>query len=185
MKTKYINTFLLIIFMALHFIGFSQERVNFEHKKINKFIKKTYRIENFILEEIKNKESFLNGKLFKVMSNIDSSQIVYIGRVNCCRMGGCSINKSSTEGSFEYFDYIIAFDERKRIVKIKIYNYQATHGQEITAKSWLKQFRYKENQGVFKVNKNVDAISGATISVYAITDDVNMVNEHLKKILLK
>ena len=170
-----------IFFLVLHFVGFSQQDVNFHHKKIDKFIKKVYKIDKYKLQEIQlNKKSTLNGKFFIVKNDIDSLSVVYIGRVNSCRADGCSIDGSSTDGSFEYFDYVITFDKDKKILDVKVFNYQATHGQEITAKSWLKQFRYKENLETFSVNKNIDAISGATISVYAITNDVNMINEYLK-----
>ena len=169
-----------IFFLVLHFVGFSQQDVNFHHKKIDKFIKKVYKIDKYKLQEIQlNKKSTLNGKFFIVKNDIDSLSVVYIGRVNSCRADGCSIDGSSTDGSFEYFDYVITFDKDKKILDVKVFNYQATHGQEITAKSWLKQFRYKENLETFSVNKNIDAISGATISVYAITDDINIAHQRL------
>ena len=173
------KVFFSIIIIVLHLVGFSQQDVNYQHKKLSKFIKKTYNIDEFSLKEIQNNNQ-LNGKLFVIKTATDSSSIVYIGRVNSCRADGCSIDNTSTNGSFEYFDYIIAFNKDKQIINIKVYNYQATHGQEITAKSWLKQFIDKENQVAFSVNKNIDAISGATISVYAITNDVNMINEYLR-----
>ncbi len=164
--------------MGLHLVGFSQQDIDYQHTKISKFIKKTYNIDAYRLKEIQINNQ-LHGKLFILITKTDSSSIVYIGRVNSCRANGCSTDNNSTNGSYEYFDYIIAFNKDMQIINIKVYNYQATHGQEITAKSWLKQFRYKENQAVFRINKNIDAISGATISVYAITDDVNMINEYL------
>jgi len=168
-----------IIIVVLHLVGFSQQDVNYQHKKISTFIKKTYDVDKFNLKEVQTKTK-LNGKLFILKAKGDSSSIVYIGRVNSCRAGGCSIDNNSTKGSFEYFDYIIAFNKNMQIINMKIYNYQATHGQEITAKAWLKQFIYKENQKTFSVNKNIDAISGATISVHAITNDINMIKEYLR-----
>lgn len=48
----------------------------------------------------------------------------------------------------------------------------ATHGHEVSAKGWLKQFiGYNGNESL-QVGKNVDAIIGATISVYGITRDI-------------
>jgi len=171
-----------IIILVFQLIAFGQQEIDFDHKKINKFIKKTYSIDEFTLAELP--DNSLNGKLFSVNdmgdSRIDRLALVYIGRVNSCRSGGCSIDHTLADDSFEYFDYIIAFNTDMQIINMKIYNYQATHGQEITAKSWLRQFRYKPNQDVFHVNKNIDAISGATISVYAITDDVNRIIDYLK-----
>ncbi len=42
------------------------------------------------------------------------------------------------------------------------------------AKGWLKQFTGYDGSDTLEVGKNVDAISGATISVYGITLDVQM-----------
>lgn len=174
---------LVITSIVLHLLAFSQEGVNFEHKKISKLIDKKFSIEKFELEEVvSKKEWFLNGKFFKVNSELDSSNMLYIGRVNSCRAEGCSIEHVSTDGSFEYFDYIIAFDSLKSVVAVKIFNYQASHGQEVTAKSWLKQFIGFDEQSEFSVGKQIDAISGATISVYAITDDVKKALYYLNKL---
>lgn len=55
---------------------------------------------------------------------------------------------------------------------VKVFNYQATHGQEVSAKGWLKQFIGFDGRKPLTVGKNIDAISGATISAYGITLDV-------------
>ena len=178
-----IKVLLIFSFVLIQFTGFSQKNIDFNHKKIKKFISKTYDIEAYKLNEISiENNQYLKGKFFRVESNGNFPYIVYIGRVNSCRAGGCSIDNNLVSDVYEYFDYVITFDENNMIKNLKVYNYQATHGQEITSKSWLKQFRYKEN---FVVNKNIDAISGATISVYAITDDVNKINNYLKRVILK
>ena len=52
----------------------------------------------------------------------------------------------------------------------------------MTAKGWLKQFTGYNGTSQLEVNKNVDAISGATVSVYAITDDVIAKTEILGKL---
>jgi len=37
-------------------------------------------------------------------------------------------------------NYYIFFDSAKTVKQVEVFNYQATHGYEITAKGWLKQF---------------------------------------------
>ena len=128
--------------------------------------------------------SQIDGKFFKLA--IDTSQVkyMYVGRVNTCRSDGCSPDASLTmESETEYFDYFILFDIKKSIHIVRIFNYQATHGQEITAKSWLKQFEGYNNSGpLLRVNKTIDAISGATSSVLAITYDIQSKTEILHNI---
>ena len=113
----------------------------------------------------------LKGKFYTILTKETLTEVkhLYTGRVSSCRAGICSIN----EDVAEYFDYIILFNKNKGVVQVKVFNYQATHGQEITAKSWLKQFIGYQGNKKLEVNKNIDSISGATISTYAITEDIN------------
>lgn len=124
----------------------------------------------------------IHGKFFQLdLNNVSQYRYIYVGRVNSCRAGGCSIiQNAANEGDHEYFDYYIIFDSSKTVQLIQIYNYQATHGQEVTSKGWLKQFIGHDGSEPLQVDKNIDAISGATISVYAITSDVEMKTALLK-----
>ena len=128
----------------------------------------------------------MNGKYFLINgSNLSQYRFIYVGRVNSCRAGGCSVSEDLSESdNSEFFDYFILFDKSKTIKLIKIIDYQATHGHEITAKGWLKQFVGYNGSEQLQVNKNIDAISGATISVNAITFDVETKTALLKKIRL-
>jgi Na+-translocating ferredoxin:NAD+ oxidoreductase RnfG subunit len=51
-----------------------------------------------------------------------------------------------------------------------VLEYTSDHGYQIANKGWLKQF---EKGTSFSVGENIDAISGATISVKSITAGVN------------
>lgn len=129
-------------------------------------------------------------RLGKYYSTIDQSfnitKYVYVGRINSCRAGGCSIaQKTDSNQDSEFFDYFILFDANASIQLVKIYNYQATHGQEVTATSWLKQFKNYNGNKELVVGKNVDAISGATISVDATSFDIEHKTKLLKQILQK
>lgn len=109
---------------------------------------------------------------------------VYSGRVNSCRAGGCSSDKLFTEDSpSEYFDYFIIFDSTATIQLVRVFNYAATHGQEIMHKKWLAKFIGYQGNTPLEVGKKIDAISGATISVYGITGDIVDKTRLLKKLL--
>ncbi len=141
-------------------------------------------IEEVKLSDLDIISNHINGKYF-LTNNISHYKYIYVGRVNSCRAGGCSISNDIPEdGNSEYFDYYILFDANKTVQTVKVFNYQATHGHETTAKGWLKQFIGYNGSLQLQVNKNIDAISGATISVYAITADVEMKTILMKKILL-
>ena len=167
-------TGLLIAFCAV------AQEVNFMPKALRKALKKDG-VDDFTLvrempySEIKSEISQINGKYFMITGDAGSEyKYIYVGRVNSCRAGGCSIsNDIPLEGSSEYFDYYILFDSEKVVREVKVFNYQATHGYEITSRGWLKQFRGHKDQQL-QVGKDIDAISGATISVYAITRDIGL-----------
>ncbi len=101
---------------------------------------------------------------------------LHIGRVKTCRAGGCSLSENSAtateEFDSEYFDYFILYNSDFSVETVKVYNYQASYGHEISARGWLKQFEGFAGKSSLEVGKNIDAISGATVSVYAITEDV-------------
>ncbi|RLC24010.1 MAG: FMN-binding protein [Deltaproteobacteria bacterium] len=159
-----------------------QSGIDYKHKKITKEIEKLWGIEQANIVELPipdsiKKENYIQGKYFAVADKMNVSQIyyMYIGRVNSCRAGGCSIPMDSNENfESEYFDYFILFDSAISVHLVRVFNYAATHGHEVSAKGWLKQFDGYDGTDTLRVGKNVDAISGATISVYGITEDVQL-----------
>jgi len=124
------------------------------------------------------------GRFYTISTPQAASPVkyAYVGRVKTCRSGGCSVVTEYHDKESEYFDYFILYDSVCSIRLVKIYNYQATHGQEVTAKSWLKQFIGYHGETELVAGKNVDAISGATISVHAINYDIEYRTELLKQV---
>lgn len=134
---------------------------------------------NYVLKELPIHQDYtcqiFLGKFYSVSDNLTTkpNKFIYIGRVNTCRTGSCSIiDNQSNDKASEFFDYYIFFDTTLVVQHIKIYNYQATYGQEVTARSWLKQFKGYNGNTELTVGKNIDAISGATISSDAATKDI-------------
>lgn len=114
----------------------------------------------------------INGKYFQIGDDHHASyKYLYIGRVNACRTSGCDENPSE-EDEFEYFDYYIVFDKEKTVQAVNVFNYQAAYGEEITEEGWLKQFIGHDHTKTIRVYKDIDGISGATTSVFAITADL-------------
>lgn len=168
---------------------FAQSDVDYKHKVLIKALQKAgitniSAIEEIVIPDSVNLANRINGKYFLIKeNNVSKYQYIYVGRVNSCRAGGCSISvEIPKDAESEYFDYFILFDKVKSVQLVKVFNYQATHGHEITAKGWLKQFIGHDGSESLQVDKNIDAISGATISVYAITFDVEMKTELLKSL---
>jgi Na+-translocating ferredoxin:NAD+ oxidoreductase RnfG subunit len=186
-----------IIVALIYFIittARGQESVNYKPKALLNELEK-YAGEAFTgnIQELEINDTLLLKRLWKgkyfTFENKKAEcpvKYVYIGRVNSCRAGGCSIsNSANSPGQSEYFDYYILFDKNISVYKVKVFNYRATHGQEVTATGWLKQFvGYNGNKNI-DVGSDVDAISGATISVYGITADIETKTKYLQQIVLK
>jgi hypothetical protein len=163
--------------------------LDFEDKTLKKELLKVSGIDNADWKEIPVSESLvasgpIQGKFLVLTEQNDLKKYIYIGRVNSCRQGGCSNPAQAlTIETPEYFDYLIVFDSHFSVTQVKVYNYQATHGQEVANKGWLKQFQGYDGSRSLTVGKSIDAISGATISVYGITTDVQEKTRLLKMLV--
>ena len=76
------------------------------------------------------------------------------------------------------FEYLVVFDPNLIVKKVNVLVYREDYGGEIGSNRWLKQFVGKARSTELAVGKNIAAISGATISVYSMTNAVNqLLNE--------
>jgi hypothetical protein len=156
-------------------------------KPVAKFVAGTYGKEEVVLTEKEiSANVFASDKFFAIHRNGSSELKGYLhfGRVNTCRAEGCSApGKSEPAEKSEYFDYTILYTPALEVEDIRIYNYQASYGHEITARGWLRQFKGFSGEKTLEVGKHIDGISGATISVNAITEDVQWKTRLLKEIV--
>jgi hypothetical protein len=125
-------------------------------------------------------ESELAGQFFMI-ENSGNKGYAYVGRVLSCRGGGCSHGQALADAAAEYFDYFILYDGDAKVLQVRVFNYQATHGHGITSRGWLRQFIGYNGSGKLDPGKNIDAISGATISVKAIASDIEYKTRMLKE----
>ena len=95
-----------------------------------------------------------------------------------CKVGGCAAPSNPNAQSYETFDYIVVYDTDLNIKKVDIANYGGEYGYEICRQKWLSQFIGK-NRG-FELEKNIDGISGATVSATFLIDDLNDIGKKLE-----
>ena len=86
---------------------------------------------------------------------------------------------------FHEFDYYIIFDNNGLIMKVQVLQYRENYGAEICSKRWLKKFITASTSNFTKYNQSIDGISGATISVNSIKNDVFKLTNALKKSINK
>lgn len=183
---------LVFLFCSVSFISKNQQ-INFNPKPLKKDIQKLWDAENVELTELTVPDSLYNdillnrGKIYQTKTEGENSGYAYVGRIYSCRSGGCSMEETheevSADDDFEYFDYYIIYDSSLKVEMIRVYNYQATHGHEIAGKGWLKQFIGYTGKTKLELGKNIDSISGATISANAITYSVQESNRYLELLM--
>ncbi len=165
---------LLFICLFSSLPGHPAGEIDFNPRLLQKEVSSIFKDKDFGKTELKFKRSIpYSGKFFE-FKDIDGHKIVaYIGRVNTCRSGGCT-NPSAPENDLqsEFFDYFIIFNESKKVEVVRIFNYEAAHGQEVTIRKWLDQFTGYDENKTLRVGKEIDAISGATTSVNTLVADV-------------
>ena len=158
-----------------------QDDIDYSHKSLVREIQSFYStdLSNLHRMDISGTGPEQSGRYFSVKDQ-DLKGYVYVGRANSCRSGGCSNGQSPAEGASEYFDYFILFDAGGVVRQVRVFNYQATHGHGITSRGWLKQFSGYDGGKRLEPGKDVDSISGATISVRSITAEVENRTRELK-----
>lgn len=180
---------LFFLFLMLPFFLGAQPEVDYAHRMLVKKLEKEginmQQVQELQLKETGVSAGEMDGKFFVTGStNVSQLHYMYVGRVNSCRAGGCSVSlNASTDISSEYFDYFILFDKQAGIDQVHVFNYRATHGYEICSRGWLRQFSGYNGAEQLEVGKTIDVISGATISVHAITGDVRHRTEQLQEFI--
>ncbi len=184
MTRRFIYTLIVITIAYLTF-GFTIDgQINIPYPKIEKTIKKQFGNSSFELIPVSVENNFQSQtKVFTIDINNITSGFVYVSRINSCRAGGCTVNFTSERAEFEYFDYFLITDQNGVVLKVKVYNYQATHGQQVMSRGWLKQFIGFNGDQTLNYGSDIQAISGATISAKAITNDIQEAEKLIQKII--
>lgn len=79
--------------------------------------------------------------------------------------------RSSAKGRYENFDYIVFYNPNLAVLGLKVTVYRSTHGAAICQTKWLGQFQGYAG-GELILGKDIDAISGASISAQSMVEDM-------------
>lgn len=130
-------------------------------KKIHKEIEKTFGTSEYNLSSVPIPDE-LNGDLRtpieKRLLRIDSSAEL---------LGYVYVDSAPSKTA--EFDYMVVFNPSVEIIHAKVLIYREEYGGEIGSKRWLRQFFGKGGKDRVSPESNIDAISGATISVRSMT----------------
>jgi len=184
-----ISSYIITVSIALWIlmIGFTNtNQIVVPHKKIEKTVKKYLKIQDFVLQPIDvTIGTSSQTQIIEILDSTSTFGYIYVSRVNSCRAGGCSISQNDIAIEFEYFDYFLITDTAGNIINVKVFNYQATHGHEIMSRGWLKQFVGFNGSQALDYGKDIEAISGATISAKSLTEDIEIAQGVIQNLLKK
>jgi hypothetical protein len=164
-------------------------------KKIQKLADKQWKNITVKIKEINLGETsrrVLEGRKIYALTTGDSTLgFVVVNKALGCHVGGCDSPTSSLEesidNSYEKFYYAVLYNVNFNIEEVKVLQYDSDFGYEICGKRWLRQF--KGHKGCeLQYEKQIDGITGATVSVKSITSDINnlcWIIDDLKDELLK
>ena len=75
----------------------------------------------------------------------------------------------AVKGKDQPITFLVATDNADRLRDIDILVYREPYGGEVAYEAWRKQFRGKSAADTLEVGRQIRSISGATISVNAVT----------------
>ncbi len=78
----------------------------------------------------------------------------------------------TVEGRYEAIDIAVAIDAEGEVRGVEILTYREIYGYEVRSPKWRRQFQGKTSESRLKLNKDIENLSGATISSRSITEGV-------------
>lgn len=78
--------------------------------------------------------------------------------------------------------FLVIFDKAGNIKHTEIIKYREPYGGGVQNSAWNKQFEGKDSTSSFKVGKEIQSISGATISVNSVTKGIKKLTFIFKKL---
>lgn len=128
-------------------------------KKTNKILFKTFEEIEFIKTPLLVQSTNKDEKWYKIIEKSTNETLGFA-------------ETTTAFGKFDKFDFLVLYNPNKTIKKVRVLIYREDHGGEIGNKRWLRQFEGKSIKNVKSLYRDIDGISGATLSCNAITKEI-------------
>jgi len=103
---------------------------------------------------------------------VDSGSVLRVSRADSL-LGFAAVG--NVLGKDQPITFLVAVDPTDRLKDVDILVYREPYGGEVAYEPWRRQFRGKSARDSLRVGKEIRSISGATISVHAVTIGVRRV----------
>ncbi len=157
-------TYLFLLLFSVVLMSFNLSKKI--EKKVKKEIKKTFDIEQFQMTPV-----VINDSIQKNLTIHISKDNLFSIQDNNQLIGYAYVAKAPSKT--DEFDYLILLDKNLIVAKTKVLIYREDYGSEIGSKRWLRQFIGKSSNDTLKYQRDIMAISGATISASSMTIAIN------------
>ena len=97
---------------------------------------------------------------------VDSTSVLRVSRGDSL-LGYAAVG--NVIGKDQPITFLVAIDPQDRLKDVDILVYREPYGGEVAYEPWRRQFRGKTTADSLRVGKEIRSISGATISVHAVT----------------
>ena len=97
---------------------------------------------------------------------VDSGSVLRVSRADSL-LGFAAVG--NVLGKDQPITFLVAIDPTERLKDVDILVYREPYGGEVAYEPWRRQFRGKSAGDSLRVGKEIRSISGATISVHAVT----------------
>lgn len=86
-------------------------------------------------------------------------------------------------GKHENIDIAVGLTSEGKVKDVEILTYRETYGGQVRNKKWLAQFFGKDSSRILKLDRDIQNISGATLSCRHVTDGVNRLTHTWNQVL--
>lgn len=97
---------------------------------------------------------------------VDTTTVLRVSRADSL-LGFAAVG--NVLGKDQPITFLVAVDPTDRLKDVDILVYREPYGGEVAYEPWRRQFRGKSAADSLRVGKEIRSISGATISVHAVT----------------
>lgn len=174
------STIILFIFCYFPFSDYPAQNAVLAYelpKRVQKSVNRIWKKQTIHYVQI-NEDLGPEMVLYEIYANERKVGFICLKEAKGCRIGGCEADVEdlndqywNSEGAYERFAYYLILDNEQVVLRTGVYDYPGDYGYEITSKWWQKQFQGYIG-GDLLYGKNVDAISGATISAHSMCVDL-------------
>lgn len=172
-----IKLMLILVLIGGTFVSNANSFPKSIQKKIDKEVQKIFPVEGLEMDDFNHEN--LHSFTCEGIRDLRLSALKNAGQL----IGFACF--ASSKGKNDFFDYMVVVNEKLEIQKVVVLIYRSSYGGEIMAKSWLKQFIGKVKGEEMEFGKDIDGISGATISAPSMTKGIQSLSRLLNELRLK